>query len=275
MTTIEGWLTEASDLLSKAGIDSARLDAELILAHTLRKPRTYLHAHTDDTLDERHKDIADARIILRIEHTPIAYIVGHKWFYGRQFKTTPVALIPRPESEAIIDVLDGLITKNLSFLPEQVHLVDVGTGTGCIGITAKLEWPQLDVTLTDTNTHALNLAKENAAALNADVHFVKANLLHGYATPLDIIVANLPYVDKKWQVSPETKTEPQDALFAPDNGLFLIKKLIMQAESLLKTNGHLILESDRRQHEDIIAHAKQHSLKHVRTDGLITHFVRI
>lgn len=274
MATIEGWLAEASDLLSKAGIESARLDAELILAHTLRKSRTYLHAHTDDVLDDRRKDIADVRVILRVEHTPIAYIVGHKWFYGRQFKTTPAALIPRPESETIIDIIDGLITKNLSILPEQIHLVDVGTGTGCIGITAKLEWPQLDVTLTDTSTHALNLAKENAKILDADVHFVKANLLHGYATPLDIIVANLPYVDKKWKVSPETEAEPQDALFAPDNGLFLIKKLIEQAESLLKTDGHLVLESDRRQHEAIIAYAKQHKLKHAHTEGLITHFVR-
>lgn len=275
MTTIEGWLAEASNLLSKAGIESARLDAELILAHTLRKSRTYLHAHANDDLDGRHKDIADVRIILRIERTPIAYIVGHKWFYGRQFKTTPAALIPRPESEAIIDVLDGIITKNLSILPEQLHIVDIGTGTGCIGITAKLEWPQLNVTLTDTSTHALNLAKENAKMLDANVHFVKANLLHGYATPIDIIVANLPYVDKKWEVSPETEAEPQDALFAPDNGLFLIKKLIEQAESLLKTDGHLVLESDRRQHEAIITHAKQHKLKHIRTEGLITCFTRV
>lgn len=275
MTTIEGWLTEASNLLSKAGIESARLDAELILAHTLRKPRTYLHAHADDELDARRKDIADVRAILRVERTPIAYIVGHKWFYGRMFKTTPAALIPRPESETIIDILDSIVTKNLSLLPEQIHLVDVGTGTGCLGITAKLEWPQLDVTLTDNNTHTLSLAKENAKLLDADVHFVKGNLLHGYATPIDIIVANLPYVDKKWDVSPETESEPQDALYAPDGGLFLINKLIVQAESLLKTDGHLILESDRRQHEAIIAFAKQHGLKHVRTEGLITHFVRV
>lgn len=275
MTTIEGWLARASDLLSKAEIPSPRLDAELILAHTLRKPRTYLHAHADDTLDERRKDIADVRIILRIEHTPVAYIVGHKWFYGRQFKTTPAALIPRPESEAVINILDSIIPKNLSILPERIHLIDVGTGTGCLGITAKLEWPQLDITLTDTSTHALNLAKENANLLDADVHFVKANLLHGYATPIDIIVANLPYVDKKWDVSPETEAEPQDALFAPDNGLFLIRKLVIQAESLLKPDGHLVLESDRRQHNDIIADAKQHGFKHVHTEGLITHFTRV
>lgn len=274
MTTIEGWLTEASHLLSEANIESARLDAELILGHTIRKPRTYLHAHANDELDERRKDIADARIILRVEHTPLAYIVGHRWFYGRQFKTTPAALIPRPESESIIDILDGIITKNLSLFPEQIRIVDVGTGTGCLGITTKLEWPQVDVTLTDNNTHTLNLAKENAKTLDADVHFFKGNLLHGYASPINIIVANLPYVDKKWDVSPETEFEPQDALFAPENGLFLIRKLIVQAQSLLKTDGHLILESDRRQHDAIIADAKQHGFKHVQTEGFITHFVR-
>jgi release factor glutamine methyltransferase len=274
MVTVEGWLAEASDLLLEANIESARLDAELILAHTLRKPRTYLHAHADDPLDERREDIANARIQLRIDRTPVAYIIGHKWFYGRQFKTTPAALIPRPESETIITILDSIIPKNLSLLPERVHLVDVGTGTGCLGITAKLEWPHLDVTLTDIDSHALNLAKENAKALDADVQYVKANLLHGYNLPIDIVIANLPYVDQTWNVSPETKSEPKKALYATDNGLALIRKLIVQASALLKTGGHLLLESDPRQQESLITYAKEHGFTHQTTEGFTTHFVK-
>src|SRR5206468_4895380 len=125
-------------------------------------------------------------------------------------------------------------------------LVDVGTGTGCLGITAKLELPELDVTLTDISNHALQLAKENAASLHADVHYLKLNLLHGYTSPIDIVLANLPYVDKDWKVSPDTAAEPQDALFAPDNGLALIFRLIQQASTLVTVKGYLLLESDPR-----------------------------
>ncbi len=275
MTTIEGWLVEASDLLVKAGIESARLDAELILAHTLRQPRTYLHAHGDDTIDERRENIASARLELRLEHTPIAYIIGHRWFYGRRFITTPASLIPRPESEAMIELLDPIMPKNLSLLNESTHLVDVGTGTGCLGITAKLQWPELDVTLADISTHALGLAKENAQQLGADVHFVKSNLLHGYGRPIDIILANLPYVDKKWDVSPDTAAEPEQALYADDGGLALIRKLIVQASSLLKKDGHIFLESDPRQQTEIIDYAKKHGFKHQKTEGFITYFTKV
>lgn len=272
--TYDSWLKHASSSLKEAGIDSARLDAELILAHTIRKPRVYLHAHGDEILDERRKQIADARIGLRLDHTPIAYIIGHKDFYGRQFKTTPAALIPRVESEAMIDLLKDIVPNNLSLLPHQSRLVDVGTGTGCLGITAKLEWPELDVTLTDISTHALYLAKENAASLGADVWFAKANLLHGYTTRIDILLANLPYVDESWDVSPETNAEPQEALYAANEGLALIYQLIDQAAAVLKNGSHMLLESDTRQHIKLIEHATKKGFHHNKTKGLICAFTR-
>lgn len=272
MQTYDNWLNEATTLLNNAGIPSAKLDAELILAHTIRRPRTYLHAHGDEILDARRNTIASARLELRLDHTPIAYIIGHKEFYGRRFKTTPAALIPRPESETVITILKKIIPKNLTLLPQQIHLVDVGTGTGCLGITAKLEWPELDVTLTDIDNYALNVAKQNAKLLHADVHFLKANLLHGLTMPIDILIANLPYVDRSWDVSPDTNAEPELALYAEDNGLALIRILIEQAAALLPSDGHLVLESDVRQHDAIIAFAKDNGFVHQQTDGLITHF---
>jgi release factor glutamine methyltransferase len=272
--TYENWLNEATTSLQANGVDSARLDAELILAHTLRQPRTYLHAHGEKTLNDRQEDIAAARLELRLDHTPVAYIIGHKEFYGRRFKTTPSALIPRPESEAIIELLADIIPKNLPLLPDKLNLVDVGTGTGCLGITAKLEWPELDVTLTDNSTHALNLTKENAAALHADVHFLKNDLLRGYGAPINIILANLPYVDHSWEVSPDTQAEPDEALYANEFGLALIRQLIDQVELLLRPGGHLILEADLRQHAAIIALAKQHQLQLFETKDLIMCFVR-
>jgi len=274
MPTYDSWLIEATNLLAADGIDSARLDAELILAHSLRRPRTYLHAHGDEPLEPRIEDIADARLELRREHTPIAYIIGHKEFYGRRFKTTPAALIPRPESETMINLLADIVPKNLSLLPEKLHLIDVGTGTGCLGITAKLEWPELDVVLTDISNHALTLAEENATLLHADVQFVRSDLLRGYGAPVDIIVANLPYVDRHWEVSPDTQAEPDQALYANDHGLALIYELLDQAALLLRPGGSILLESDNRQQSKIIAYARHHGFKHSKTAGLITEFSR-
>lgn len=260
--------------LKKADITSARLDAELILAHTIRKPRTYLHAHGDEELSDRDEAIADARLQLRREHTPVAYIIGHKEFYGRRFKTTPAALIPRPESESMIELLKTVIPENLPLVVEYKKLVDVGTGTGCLGITAKLEWPELDVTLIDTSRQALNLAAENAKLLHADVRTVQNDLLRAYGSPIDIILANLPYVDRDWEVSPETHAEPELALYADDEGLAVIRQLINQAAQLLTPNGSLILESDDRQQAAIIQICTAHGLKHQASLGLATHFIK-
>lgn len=271
--TITSWLKEAARELHNHHIESARLDAELILSHTIRQPRTYLHAHGDESLDSKHEDIANARLELRLDRTPVAYIVGHKEFYGRKFKTTPAALIPRPESETIITLLAESIPKIRERSADKLRLVDVGTGTGCLGITAKLEWPELDVTLTDTSVHALNLAKKNATLLRADVHFIKNDLLSGYG-PTDVIIANLPYVDRSWEVSPDTHAEPTEALFAANSGLALIFRLLDQAVSLLRPDGSIFIESDPRQQERIIQHASQLGYRHDKTEGFVTVFSR-
>lgn len=261
--TIDAWLQTAAAQLAAANIASARLDTELILAHTLRKGRTWLHGHGDEVLDERQREIANARLDLRLDRVPIAYIIGHKEFYGRRFTVTTATLVPRPESEAIIELL-----RELPITP-GAKLVDVGTGTGCLGITAKLEYPDLDVTLIDVDAHALAVARRNADQLGAVVTDLKGSLLTSYPYVADIVVANLPYVDKEWERSPETNHEPALALFADDNGLQLIKQLIDQCKNKLQPKGHLILEADRRQHHAITHYAEKHGLLHVATDGLI------
>jgi release factor glutamine methyltransferase len=257
--TVSEWIRQTTATLKTAGITSARLDAEIILAHTLKKQRTYLHAHGEEILSRRTLDIADARAALRHDRTPIAYIIGHKEFYGRLFKVTPATLIPRPESEMIITLLKELLPSSHSLLQETPkRLVDVGTGSGCLGITAKLEYPGLDVTLLDSSNHALNVAEKNSRLLEADVSLVRSNLLAEYTFTPDIILANLPYVDPTWERSPETEFEPKEALFAHDNGLHLIKSLLEEA-SLRTASGCLVfLEADPRQHREIVSYAKNH-----------------
>lgn len=256
---IKAWIKDAAEQLADIGIPSALLDAEIILAHTLKKSRTYLHAHADDELTYREYDIANARLDLRLDRTPIAYIIGHKEFYGRSFKVTPVTLIPRPESEALIE----LLKKHVG--PNNTILIDVGTGSGCLGITAKLELPGAAVTLADISRYALSVAEENASNLHAEVSVIKSDLLYSAATGYSCIVANLPYVDREWERSPETSFEPELALFADDNGVQLISKLLEQIPLHIQPGGLVLLEADPYQHERIIAKATQHGLVHIET----------
>lgn len=259
-TSIQAWLRDSAEMLADRGITSALLDAELILAHTVRKNRTWLHAHHDERLTERQLEIAHARLQLRLDRTPLAYIIGHREFYGRLFKVTPSVLIPRPESEAIITCLRH-------YGPHTGRLIDVGTGSGCLGITAKLEMPALDATLADNNRHALAVARENAARLHARVNIIQSDLLSATFGTFDGIIANLPYVDASWERSPETNCEPAEALFANDNGLALINKLLVQTDTALNNSGWLYLEADPRQHAAIITKASNLQLVHCITDG--------
>ena len=248
---ISEWLKIATKSLKTANIPSARLDAELILANTLRKNRTYLHAHLDEEIDPRRFDIANARLDLRLDRVPIAYILGYKEFYGRRFTVSPSVLIPRPESEDLISLFLELTAGEIA---EKV-LIDVGAGSGCLGITAKLERSNLSVILSDISKPALNIAEKNANALNADVHIQQQSLLNGQLRPVDYIFANLPYVDKNWDVSPELQYEPEIALFAEDEGLKLILQLISQAPRCLTPEGLLFIEADPQQHNRIIDEA--------------------
>jgi release factor glutamine methyltransferase len=267
--TIAEWLKDAANDLADELLPSARLDAEIILAHTLKKPRTHLHAHADDPLSARDEDIANARIAIRKDRVPVAYIIGHKDFYGRRFSVTPSVLIPRPESEQLITMLKELLptTKPLPGIASK-RLVDLGTGSGCLGITAKLELPELSVALTDINRHTLKVAAKNAATLGADVETFQSDLLNGYPYAPDIILANLPYVDRAWEhLSPELASEPDEALYADDGGLAIIKRCIEQVSLRAKPGALLLLEADTRQLDDIARAAAAHGFKEVARDS--------
>lgn len=259
--TIAQWLRIATQQLHDAHIPSARLDAELLLAHTVRKPRTWLHGHNDEVLDSRQLEIARARLDLRLDRVPVAYIIGHKEFYGHAFKVTTATLIPRPESETLIELLKEALPNNERLIAERpLRLVDIGTGSGSLGITAKLQHPELEVTLTDVSRHALNVAEENAENLHADVELIQSDLLTSYPFIADVIIANLPYVDPEWERSPETDHEPASALFAANHGLSLIFELIVQTKEKLAIGGKLILEADPEQHATIKKEATKYGL---------------
>ncbi len=258
---IDQWLHDAADQLKQTGIQSYRLDAEILLANALERERVYVHAHGQDELAEQQRTIADALLQRRRQRIPIAYILGHKEFYGRDFSVSSDVLIPRPETESIIELIEGLA------VPEGAAIADIGTGSGAIAITLALNNPARHVTAIDVSERALAVARSNAKRLHAEVTFVQGDLLVPLTAPTDVIVANLPYVDPEWERSPETDFEPELALFANNHGLALIEKLLSQVPTHLAPAGYVVLEADPDQHKAIIATANRNSLRHIRTKG--------
>ncbi|MBR3229130.1 HemK family protein methyltransferase [Candidatus Saccharibacteria bacterium] len=201
----------------------------------------------------------------------------HTDFYGRDFLVTKDTLIPRPETEQIIDTVLSLAGKPFlpgvkapkPKLPPGFSLLDVGTGSGCIAITIKKELPLAKVTASDISEKALKVALENADNLKADITFIHSDLLQNTPKSYDVIVANLPYVDKTWDWLDlkALSAEPSLALFAKDHGLALIKSLIDQIAD--NPPKYFILEADPCQHTAIASYAKQKHLRITATRGFI------
>ena len=227
-------------------IDSARLDAELLLTYATKLDRTALLAHGDQVVDAVTATIFFDLIAQRARHIPVAYLTGRKAFYGRDFTVTPATLIPRPESEVIIETLKQL------YQPDQHStLLDVGTGSGCLAITAQLELPDLKVTASDISQEALPVAELNAGRYHVDnkITFVNSNLFNNITGHFDFILANLPYLDydRRADYSPELAHEPNLALYAYDRGNCLMLELVAVARNYLTPHGYLIMEMETHQ----------------------------
>ena len=267
-TSVDTWLAAAAAQLRTAGIASSRLDSELLLSHVLQRPRHWLHAHGDSILLHEQHVQAEQLLARRLQHEPLAYLVGHKEFYGRDFVVLPAVLVPRPETEQMIALLLQLIQ------PTQHTIADVGTGSGILAITAQLELPQCKVDAYDVSLEAL--ARHNSKQHGAtSVHFIQSDLLAAAQQRYDVILANLPYVNPTWQRDDrETAHEPALALFAKDDGLALISTLLAQTEQWLAPSGLLILEADPCQHSRIIARAAAYQLTHMRSEGYALAFAK-
>lgn len=239
--TITEFLRETAAAFGNAGILSARLDAQVLLERALRQNKAWLLAHGEEEVDPEKLILLHEQARRRAAREPLAYILGAQEFYGRKFAVTPDVLIPRPETETIIEELRSLP------IPDNAVVLDVGTGSGAIAITAELEMPHLHTEACDISEAALAVAAQNAERLGANVRFFTSDLLAHADHPYDVIIANLPYVARDWDRSPETNFEPSLALFAEDTGLALIKKLIAQAPNYLNKTGFLMLEADPRQ----------------------------
>jgi release factor glutamine methyltransferase len=210
---------------------------------------------TTDILAEKKIQVDDqqeirlAKIIDRINsHEPIQYILGEAGFYGRTFKVNPAVLIPRPETEELIDVVKKYATGQ----KHNLRILDIGTGSGCIPITLALEIKNTEVTSTDISEKALDTAKQNALELNATVNFIRHDILKEEFPfdRIDIVVSNPPYVTESERAAMERNVlehEPHLALFVPDNDpLVFYKAIAMKAERILATGGLIAMEINER-----------------------------
>lgn len=196
-------------------------------------------------------------------------------FYGYEFKINPNVLIPRPETEMIVDMVLNLVGKEylpgvkpgVAVLPDDLTIVDVGTGSGCIAVSLKLKLPKARVIASDISEDALTVARKNSERLGAEVELMQADLLGEIDVQPDLVVANLPYVDEKWEWLDKKalSKEPRLALYAEDEGLALIKRLIEQVSE--RRIQHLVLEADPCQHRRIVEFAKKKGLTLRETRG--------
>ncbi len=236
-------LKTAIDRLTTAAVGSPRLNAEILLMFVLGCDRAYLFAHPDRELtgDEfaRYSDSLQQRA----QGVPAQYITGHQEFWGMDFIVTPAVLIPRPETEHLIETVlpPARAVKN-------PRIVDVGTGSGCIAIVLAKELPAAEIDAIDISKEALEIARANAARhqLERRVKFEQRDLLDGYmSSTLDFVVSNPPYVgdSEADQVQQEVrKYEPRSAVFAGPTGVEVIERLIPQARIALKPGGRLVME---------------------------------
>jgi release factor glutamine methyltransferase len=232
-------LRKAAERLESHHVSSPRLNAEVILAHCLSVDKTYLYTHDDRLLSDAEFQKIENALYERISGVPVQYIVGRQEFYGRYFTVNPDVLIPRPETEFIVEAVLDLHPPSLS------SIIDVGTGSGCIGLTLALELPEAQVTIADISFVALLTAKSNAVQLGASASIVCMDLLEAACGPFDIVVSNPPYVSRgessRLQIEVR-EHEPHVALFGEEDGLAAYRKLIPSAERVLKPGGYLIVE---------------------------------
>jgi len=232
---------------------TARRDAELLLLHATRLTKTDLLTHPERELTERQKDHYQAAIARRARHEPIQHITGMQEFYGRSFIVNRLVLIPRPETEHMVEAA-------LAIDPAPRRMLDIGTGSGILAITLALELPEARITATDISDAALAVAQKNAHALGAAdrIRFAVSDLFAGFidAPPDDVrfdcIVSNPPYVSTSELLEPQVREyEPAAALYAGEDGLTIYRRLIPEAFAHLEPGGHLLLEIGHGQREAV------------------------
>jgi release factor glutamine methyltransferase len=232
----------ASDHIQKHGSDSARLDAEVLLAHAMGLRRLDLYLKFDRPLSEPETTRYRELVARRAKGEPVAYLVGHKEFMGLDFAVTPAVLIPNPDTEVLVQRAVELARE----AGRPLRVADVGTGSGCIAIAIAHYAPNVEVFASDVTADALRVAGRNVAThgLNDRVHLVCGDLMAPLTGSFDLVCANLPYVAEGSALAPEVVAQPSQALYAEQRGSALVTRLLDEAPARINAGGRVLAELD-------------------------------
>ena len=257
-------LRMAREFLERKGLAEARLDAELLVGHALGLDRLQLYCELDRLITDAELNTVRELLVRRGRHEPTAYVTGKREFYGRDFVVRSGVLIPRPETELIVDRVRELGAE----YEGEIGLADLGTGSGCLAVTLALELKDARVWGTDISSDAVEIARENAQLLEAEVDFRVADGVIGLrdivserGAPLDMIVSNPPYVElgEAASLAPEVRDhEPAGALFAPDGDPDHWARVLLEAgRELLAEDGRILVELGHMQGDRVLAMAEE------------------
>ena len=252
MTTIQQAIQHGRELLSHRA-DNPHQEACLLLAHSLGKSKEFIIAHSDDPLGDAIFELYLNYLSRRVEGEPMAYIQKQKEFWSLDLKVSPGVLIPRPETELIVEITLELLTNK-----DQVTILDLGTGSGCIALALAKETPNAIITACDNSSVCIDIAKTNAEALGVNnVNFIASDWFQSVETNnFDIIISNPPYISHDdSEVGYEVERyEPESALFSRKQGLADLFHIIEHAPNYLSSGGVLLLEHGYQQGSDVRAH---------------------
>lgn len=230
----------------------ARVDAQILLLHSVQRPlhdRAWLLAHDSDTLTEAQHSAWQTAVTRRLAGEPVAYITGHKEFFGLTLKVDARVLDPRPDTEILVEWALELLPaspahpcENAALPTTMVRVLDLGTGSGAVALALQHQRPQAHVTAVDASADALAVARSNAQRLNLPVHCVLSRWMDGVPGPFELIVSNPPYVAEGDPHLTALTHEPLQALASGADGLQDIRQIIAQAPSRLSQSGWLLLE---------------------------------
>ena len=260
MAVLRTVIQDTHQKLESAGIPDARLEAEVMVMNVLRMPRQAIFAEQEREVSEQQQVALDELLKRRYTREPLAYILGQREFYGINVVLTPAVLIPRPESEGLVE--HALFMAMMGMESTDLTIADVGTGSGAIAINLAMHLPMGRIFAVDISDSVLDVAAYNIRAhgVGDRVSLAIGDLLDAVPEPLDLIVANLPYIptDRISTLQPEVQKEPVLALDGGADGLDLIRRLLAQAENKLKSHGIILLEMDPDQIPVVAELALQH-----------------
>ena len=271
--TIQEVLQSGTAYLSARGIEGARSSMQAMLAHVLGKDRTWLYLHAEDVVGETALVPLREMLRARGQGTPLQHLLGTVEFYRREFRTDARALIPRPETEELVELALARAPRK-----DGLRVLDMGCGSGVIGITLALELKSLhpEVTLADVSPAALSLALENATRLGARVRTYASDLFSAWEapageedtriippTPYDLVLANLPYVPLGESLAPEVQHDPPTALFGGADGLDIIRRFLTDATPHLAPGALVMLEVGHDQGPSVAEYMKSHGYEDV------------